>query len=106
MATHEQNFAAPKRIGELINPYVRGRSAARRSNSECAELVGWFADKLNDYRKGTKWKPLTYRAVAVKLADACPKLQDLYYLKSLCLDAEKRGAPFSAVFWSELKPRK
>jgi hypothetical protein len=39
----------------------------------------------------------------VKLAHC--SIADLYYLKSTCLDAERRGVPFSAVFWASITPR-
>lgn len=33
------------------------------------------------------------------------KLPDLYYLKSTCEDAERRGKPFSVIFWWSIKPK-
>ena len=30
-------------------------------NSERAELVGFFADEINKERKGSKYRPVTYR---------------------------------------------
>jgi hypothetical protein len=41
-------------------------------------------------------KKLSYRALAVKLSQI-KSLSDLYVLKSVCEDAERRGKPFSAI---------
>jgi hypothetical protein len=76
---------------------------ARKRTSERAELVQFFTDKINADRRGTKYKPLPVAAIAVKLAHL--KLPDLYYLKSVCEDAERRGKPFAAIFWYELKAK-
>jgi hypothetical protein len=71
--------------------------------SERAELLQFFLDKVNAARRGTKYKPLRPAALAVKLSHL--KLPDLYYLKSVCEDAERRGKPFSAIFWWSLKAK-
>lgn len=93
----------PKSLAQLIAP--RGvplaRPTAGRGQSERAALVGFFCDRLNDARKGTKFKPLTYRAVGVKLAHL--SIFELYAFQKLCLNAEKRGTPFSRVFFGSLK---
>jgi hypothetical protein len=41
-------------------------------------------------------KKLSYRALAVKLSQI-KSLSDLYVLKSVCEDAERRGKSFSAI---------
>ena len=71
--------------------------------TERGDLLQFFLDKLNAARKGTKYKPLTPAALAVKLSHL--KLPDLYYLKSSCLDAEREGKPFSAIFWWSIKSK-
>jgi hypothetical protein len=102
-----QQHPQPKAIGQYILPIAGTRSQPRSKrsgvNSERAELVGWFTDRLNEARRGTKFKPLAYRSVGVKLAHL-RRVSDLYYLRTVCLDAERRGIPFSAAFWSALKP--
>lgn len=100
----ENNFNTPRRIGELLKPPVRSRSTANRAKSERAELVGYFADKLNQSRVGTRFKALSYRAVGVQLKHL--KVFDLYTLKASCLEAEKKGIPFGAAFWTRLKDKK
>ena len=47
---------------------------------------------------------MSYPAVAVKLSHI-KSLSDLYYLKSTCEDAERRGYPWSAIFWKEIRPQ-
>lgn len=71
--------------------------------TERGDLITYFLEKINAARKGTKYKPFTARAMAVKLSHL--KLQDLYYLKSVCEDAERDGFGFSKKFWYELKPK-
>ena len=68
----------------------------RSRTSERAELIGYFTNRLNATRDGKKYKKLSYRALAVKLSQI-KSLSDLYVLKSVCEDAERRGKPFSAI---------
>lgn len=72
--------------------------------SERAELVGFFTDKINSERKGTKFPRIRAAAINKKLAKRYPtkSLHPLYALKSSCLDAEKRRIPFSAAFWKRV----
>lgn len=72
--------------------------AQKGARSERAEIIGKFTDTLNLERKGTKYPPLTYQRIAVKLSHL--SLQDLYYLWSTCVDAKN----FSQFFWYTLKP--
>ncbi len=80
--------------------------AARKpvqARSERGELLQFFLEKLNEARKGTKYKPLRPAALGVKLSHL--SVSDLYYLKSDCLDAERRGYSFSKRFWWSIKPQ-
>ena len=43
--------------------YVKARKSTK-ANSERAELIGMFTDKINAERRGTKYKKLPVRAVA------------------------------------------
>lgn len=72
-------------------------------SSERGDLLQYFTDRINERRKGTKFKPLTIRAIAVKLSHL--GLRDLYYLKSVCDEAERRGYPWAAIFWKEITPK-
>lgn len=91
---------APLKTISMFQP-----SAAKKApGSERAELIGFFTDNLNAARVGTRWKPLSPAAVAAKVAHL--SLADLYYFKSVCVDAERRGFGFSKAFWCELRVKK
>lgn len=72
--------------------------------SERGELLRLFTDKINSSRKGTKYRRLPIAAVGAKLAHL--SVGDLYFLKSVCEDAERRGYSFAKRFWWELNPQK
>lgn len=66
----------------------------------------YFMDKLNFARVRDGMPPLTMGRMGRVLV-AIPT-KDLYYLKSVCDDSDKRGGidAFSKKFWWEVKPRK
>jgi hypothetical protein len=72
---------------------------ATGANSERAELIGKFMDRLNADRDGVKYKALTPVAVAVKLAHIMSN-SDLYAFYRQCEGAKN----FSRLFWWALKP--
>lgn len=61
--------------------------------SERGELMEYFAKKLS--------KPIGY--VAYKLTGF--KVPDMYYLKSICDQAEQRGEPWAKVWYGSIKNR-
>ena len=67
------------------------------ANSEWAEWVGKFTDRLNEDRG--KYKPLTPRRVAMLLA---PHKGDIHYLWSLCDNSKC----FGKKFWYYAKAQK
>jgi hypothetical protein len=74
--------------------------------TERGELMKYFMEKLNRSRAGDGLPPLTMARMGRTLV-AIPT-KDLYYLKSVCDDADARGGPasFSKKFWWEVKPKK
>jgi hypothetical protein len=72
--------------------------------TERGELMRYFMDKLNPPRVKDGLPPLTMARMG-RLLVAIPT-RDLYYLKSVCDDAESRGSSFSKKFWWEVKPKK
>lgn len=70
-------------------------------NSERAEIVGKFLDRLNRERLKTKYKPLTAKIVAIKLGHL-KTIQDLHYFFNLC----DRSKSFGSKFFYELKVQK
>ena len=87
-------------IGKII---AAGRQRRPDRRTERGELLRYFTDKINADRDGNRFKKLPVAAVGVKLSHLA--LADLYYLKSTCEDAERRGKPFSAIFWWSIKPK-
>ncbi len=79
---------------------VRARGTPR---NERDEIFDYFYRKLCDPWQRKTNRPLGKAFLAMKIAHL--KIGDLYYLKSVCLDAEHRGDSFSKVFWGSLKPR-
>lgn len=77
--------------------------APQKRTSERGDLLEYFTSNVNTARIGTKFKKLPISAVAVRLQGL--KLADLYYLKSVCEDARRRGQSWSKTFWGSLKPR-
>jgi hypothetical protein len=86
----------------LFGKYQKAPDKRRRS--ERSDLLETFLSRLNPGRKAKGYDPLTYGRLAYLLTGI--KTADLYYLLSVCTDAERRGYPFSAIFWKELKPKK
>lgn len=66
--------------------------------TERGELLVYFRDRLNETRDGKIYKKLTIGTIAVKLGHL-KKVEDLYYLKSIC-DQSKN---FGATFWYSIK---
>lgn len=84
-----------KTAGELFTLPERPKSTA---NSERAMIVGDILERLNTERIGTKWKPLTARAVAIKVGHVpTNELRDFY---KACTIAD---CGFSKAFFGRLK---
>jgi hypothetical protein len=81
----------------------RAAPSKRTRRSERGDLLETFLSRLNPSRAKAGYQPLTYSRLAYLLTGI--KTADLYYLLSVCTDAERRGYPFSAIFWKELKPK-
>ena len=67
------------------------------ANSERADLIGQLQQGVNDDRKGTKYKPLSARVIAIKVGHL--RTADLYHLLKIC----NNGDSFSKVFFGSLK---
>jgi hypothetical protein len=67
----DQQLPKPKAIGDYLRPdripLLQPETQRRRPRSERAELIGYFTDRINDARQGTKFRLLRYAAVATKL---------------------------------------
>src|SRR5574343_2112335 len=70
--------------------------------NERQAVISDFVEEINAERIGTKWKPITPRAVAIKLSHV--DLDDLYAFLSMCRDYKNRKGSFSKAFFGALKP--
>lgn len=75
-----------------------------RITNERQDIIRQFLEALNLERIGSKYKPLTGRAVAMKVSH----LKDngtLYHFLSCCKDYKSRNGSFSKYFFGALKVR-
>jgi len=89
-------------ISEIINKI--DRSQKTRITNERQDILYQFTEAINNERYGTKFKPITGRAVAMK----CGHIKDnatLYYFLSQCKDYKNRNGSFSKYFFGALKVR-
>lgn len=70
--------------------------------SERADIISQFLVEINKERIGTKYKPLSGRACAMKLAHVKDN-HTLYFFLSSCKDAKNRRGSFSKCFFGSLK---
>lgn len=80
----------------------RGALPKRPRQTERQELFDRILSRLNPSRIQGGYKPLSYGRLGYLLT-AIPT-RDLYALISKCDDAERRGFPWSAIFWKEIRP--
>jgi len=64
-------------------------------------ILSLFVEEINNERKGTKWKPIYPKVVALKTAHL--KVPDLEHFYSTCLDYKNRKGSFSRCFFGALK---
>ena len=77
-------------------------SQKTRITNERQFILSKFVDEINKERLDTKYKPITGRAVAMKVSH----LKDnstLYYFYSQCLDYKNRRGSFSKYFFGSIK---
>jgi hypothetical protein len=82
------------------------RPAAKKSKiTERGELMEYFLGKLNAGRVQDGLAPMTMGRMARVFVGIPTK--DIYFLKSICDDAQKRNGPsaFSKKFWWEMNPK-
>jgi hypothetical protein len=101
----DQQLPKPKAIGDYLRPdripLLQPETQRRRPRSERAELIGYFTDRINDARQGTKFRLLRYAAVATKLKGW--SVFNLYRLKRECEEYERSGGAFSKGFFGIIK---
>lgn len=77
------------------------RPPVSKARTEREDLIEQFRERLNLERIGTKYKPLSFMAVKMKVHHLSD--HDLKYLWSICKDS-KGG--FSKCFFGSLKAKK
>ena len=101
--TAASSYASKVSQPSLWKKPPRQKAPDKQRRSERSDLLEDLLSRLNPGRKTKGYEPLTYGRLAYLLAGI--KTADLYYLLSVCTDAEHHGYPFSAIFWKELKPK-
>jgi hypothetical protein len=89
-----------------IGKHMAGKAAAKKGRAtERGDLMRHFMQKLNHARLRDGLPPLTMPRMG-RLLVAIPT-KDLYFLKSVCDDADRRGGldAFSKKFWWEIHPK-
>ena len=83
-------------FGQRLKPPKKTRSTER------GDIFDTILSRLNPDRIRKGYKPLTHGRLAYLLTGIPTK--DLYALISRCDDAERRGFPWGAIFWKEIRP--
>lgn len=81
-----------KKISLLIQKPIE-----KKATSERAELISFFVERINESRKGTKYKPVTGKNIAIMLSHL--SMQDLYYMMSNMKDLGGERA-IKWFYWS------
>ena len=86
-------------IGEITQERVKITTQTSKNGGERGEVVKFFFERIEPRWLGKK--KLTFSFLAKKLSYL--SLQDLYFLRSICVEEEKRGTPFYKTFWGSLR---
>lgn len=81
-------------INELIKPPSK--------KNWRASFIEEIVQNINEERKGTKYKPVTYARINYLLAHLKSRT-DLHYLLSIAKDAKNRGKSFGKVIFGAIK---
>src|SRR5258708_20908846 len=71
-------------------------------HTERGDIFDTILSRLNPPRAKKGLPPISYKRLGYLLAGI--PTADLYALISKCNDAQRRGFPWSAIFWIEIKP--
>jgi hypothetical protein len=82
-------------FGERVKPQKPKKITER------GELLEYFHREARYDWDAKKYGELTIKRIAVKLSHL--KVNDLYYLKSICEDARRRRGEWAKCFWGSLK---
>ena len=90
----------PTTTASLFARYKVERPKKPSVSSQRAELVQRFHLRINKEREGSKYKPLSAKAVGVLLGHI--PTEDLHAFMRMC----EKGDVFSKVFFGAIKPKK
>ena len=88
----------PTTISDLLQNYSFKERTTKLNKRQ--DLIKMFVDKINAQRVGTKYRPVTGRGIAMKLAHV--KTNDLYQFYRSCEENTGKTG-FSGAFYSKLK---
>lgn len=90
---------------QITNLFGQRRAPEKkRRSTERGDLFDQLITTLNPARARDGFQPLTHQRLGYLLEKVPTK--DIYSLISKMSDGERRGVPPSAIFWSEIRPRK
>ena len=78
---------------------VKITTKTSKNGGERGEIVEFFFKRIEQRWLGKR--KLTFGFLARKVSHL--SLRDLFFLKSICVEEEKRGVPFYKTFWGSLK---
>lgn len=81
--------------------YKVPEKTSKKLNSERAEIISRFVEQINKDRIGTKWEPITPKAVALKVGHLKNNME-LHSFYKIC-ETSKSG--FGKCFFGALKVR-
>jgi hypothetical protein len=90
-----------RQLGTLFGS--RQKAPRSRRPTERGDIFDTILSRLNPSRAKAKLPPISYGRLAYLLTGIPTK--DLYALISNCDDAERRGYPWGAIFFKEIKPQ-
>jgi hypothetical protein len=89
-----------ERIGTLFGK--RSSLPKKTRRTERGDVFDTILSRINPGRIKKGYQPVSYGRLAYLLTGIPTK--DLYALISKCDDAERRGYPWGAIFFKEIKP--
>lgn len=89
-------------IKDIVRNFQKPPKQQKRT-TERGEVIKYFQEGVNAERDGKKYRKLPFGYFAMKLTGL--KQPDLYYLKSVCDDARRRGQSFAKTFFGSLRAK-
>lgn len=97
---------AVKKVPQLFEGYGMVTPSKTGRKSERGDLIDYFTYKVNEGRVGRKdkdgrpYKPINKSFIAMQLGNLRLTVRDLYYLKSVSEDYERRKGNWGKFYWA------